>query len=272
MVIVPQGYFTMGSPRSQGVDPRLSKPGVEDDETPQHEVLIRERFAVARYDVTRAEFARFAADTNRPSDPSCYTLARTGLFVETIGANWQHPGFEQGERDPVVCMSWHDAVDYAGWLSRKTSKPYRLLSEAEWEYAAQASSNLPKLAQPAGPCAVLNGADADYHRRFPGDGYVDADCHDGYSATSPVGHFPPNAFGLFDMQGNVVQWTADCYHPSYDGAPVDGSAWVSSSCMLRVGRGGAWISEPRDIRFAVRSQGDPSARYSANGFRVARSL
>jgi formylglycine-generating enzyme required for sulfatase activity/DNA-binding winged helix-turn-helix (wHTH) protein len=272
MVIVPPGYFAMGSPRSQSEDPRLSKPGVVDDETPQHEVLIGKRFAVARYDVTRAEFARFAAATNRPPDPSCYTLTHAGLFVETIGANWQHPGFEQSERDPVVCMNWQDATDYAAWLARKTSKPYRLLSEAEWEYAARASSEAVKLAQPAGPCAVLNGADADYHRRFPSDVHVDGDCHDGFATTSPVGHFPANAFGLFDMQGNAEQWTADCYHSSYDGAPVDGSAWVLGDCVRRVARGGAWISDSRDIRFAVRGQGEPSSRYSANGFRVARAM
>ncbi|HEY8698806.1 MAG TPA: SUMF1/EgtB/PvdO family nonheme iron enzyme [Rhizomicrobium sp.] len=272
MVIVPPGYFAMGSPRSQSDDPRLRRPGVLDDETPQHEVLIGRRFAVARYDVTRAEFARFAAATNRPPDPSCYTLTHTGLFVETIGANWQHPGFEQSGRDPVVCMSLRDADDYAAWLARRTSKPYRLLSEAEWEYAARASSNAAKPAQPSGPCAVLNGADADYHRRFPGDEYADADCHDGYSATSPVGHFPANAFGLFDMQGNVAQWTADCYHASYDGAPVDGSAWVSSDCIRRIVRGGHWAADSRDIRFTLRGQGDPSSRYSANGFRVARAM
>lgn len=272
MVIVPPGYFAMGSPRSQSEDPRLSKPGVVDDETPQHEVLIGKRFAVARYDVTRAEFARFAAATDRPPDPSCYTLTHAGLFVETIGANWQHPGFEQSERDPVVCMNWRDANDYAAWLARKTSKPYRLLSEAEWEYAARASREAVKLAQPAGPCAVLNGADADYHRRFPSDGHVDGDCHDGFATTSPVGHFPANAFGLFDMQGNAEQWTADCYHSSYDGAPVDGSAWVLGDCVRRVARGGAWISDSRDIRFAVRGQGDPFSRYSANGFRVARAM
>jgi formylglycine-generating enzyme required for sulfatase activity/DNA-binding winged helix-turn-helix (wHTH) protein len=274
MVVVPAGYFNMGSARSDAAESSDARPALQDNETPQHEVLIAERFAVARYDVTREEFARFAVATNRADDGSCQTLTPAGLFVETVGANWRHPGFAQTELDPVVCMSWGDASAYVSWLARKTGKPYRLLSEAEWEYAARAGSTEPRAPTTStlGPCGAQNGADADYHARYPGDKFVDAACHDGFPATSPVGHFPANAFGLFDMQGNVWQWTADCYDASYDGAPVDGSPWVDPDCAKRVARGGAWITDTGDIRFALRGASDPNLRYSSNGIRVARSL
>jgi len=158
------------------------------------------------------------------------------------------------------------------WLSARSGKLYRLPSEAEWEYAARAGSNA--IAPATGPnlCHALNGGDADYHRQFALDPMYYGACHDGYAYTAPVGSFPPNAFGLFDMTGNVFQWTEDCYNETYDGAPTDGSAWMRGECSMRVVRGGAWMYSLPGLRFARRGKGSLVGRFNANGFRVARNL
>jgi sulfatase modifying factor 1 len=181
---------------------------------------------------------------------------------------------QQTLHDPVVCISWNDAQAYAAWLSRRTHKTYRVPTEAEWEYLARAGSNSTRVddGTPNDACRVVNGGDLAYHKQFPGDHFVDVSCSDGYVATSPVGTFPANAFGLFDMQGNVWQWTQDCYHESYDGAPSDGSAWTRPDCAMRVVRGGSWADDPRAIRFSRREKGEAATRYSSNGFRVVRAL
>lgn len=265
MVVVPAGRFEMGSPATDA--------GRHDDEIPQHEVVLARSFAIAKYPVTRAQFARFASETGRTDDDlSCYTLTADGRFIETTKAGWRDPGFPQTSQDPVVCMSWDDADAYANWLSRKTARPYRLPSEAEWEYAARAGAAAAHPEPAAQVCRLLNGGDADYHAKFPADPKYDGGCRDGYPYTSPVGSFAPNAFGLFDMIGNAGQWVADCYNTTYDGAPFDGSAWTSGNCAMRVTRGGAWTDRSRGIRFARRLMDSGVGRFSSVGFRVARAL
>jgi sulfatase modifying factor 1 len=273
MVVVPGGYFGMG--RVHPIPALAHLPGLHNDETPVHEVLIAHRLAIGRYDVTREEYARFVASTKRPDPPSCQTLATSGMFVETAGTNWRNPGFAQTTRDPVVCVSRYDAEAYAAWLAGITSKHYRLLSEAEWEYAARAGDEVTEQVSADGAkgiCGAVNGGDGDYHLHYPGDRFADTACRDGYAETSPSGSFPANAFGLFDMQGNVAQWIEDCYHPTYDGAPSDGSAWRERTCDKFVVRGGSWTDDPRYIHFAQRNGGAADIHYSANGFRVALSL
>jgi sulfatase modifying factor 1 len=274
MIVVPPGYFTMGSAGQNPTGPLDTVPGSHDDESPQREVLIAHKFAAARFDVTREEYARFVDDTHRPDEASCQILLRSGLFIESTGASWRHPGYPQTMHDPVVCISWIDAHAYAAWLSRKTLKPYRVPTEAEWEYLARAGTNSAHAddGTPIGACRAFNGGDLAYHKQFPDDHFADMDCSDGYFATSPVGSFPANAFGLFDMQGNVWQWTQDCYHESYDGAPSDGSAWATPDCTLRVARGGSWADDSHAIRLARREKGIAISRYSSNGFRVVRAL
>jgi formylglycine-generating enzyme required for sulfatase activity len=265
MVVVPAGSFLMGSP---GDDRERHS-----DEIPQHAVTIGRAFAISQYPVTRAEFARFASETGRTADDSsCFTLTGDGRFIETPKAGWRDPGFPQTSRDPVVCMSWNDADAYADWLGRKTAKPYRLPSEAEWEYAARAGATAAHPGAPSQICRLLNGGDADYHAKFPGDPKFDGACRDGYAYTSPVGSFPANAFGLFDMTGNVGQWVADCYNTTYDGAPSDGSAWTSGNCAMRVNRGGAWTDSSQNLRFASRPMDSGVGRFSSVGIRVARAL
>ena len=159
---------------------------------------------------------------------------------------------------PVINVSWDDAQTYVAWLSKMTGRPYRLLTEAEWEYAARAGTTT----------AYYLGDDI---------GKGNANCNgcgsqwDG-KQTSPVGSFAANQFGLYDMAGNVWQWVQDCYHADYNGAPTDGSAWTSGDCGNRVVRGGSWFDVPLNLRAAVRSRGTTDVRGNGLGFRVGRTL
>jgi formylglycine-generating enzyme len=170
----------------------------------------------------------------------------------------------------VVCVSWDDANAYANWLAKETGKPYRLLSEAEWEYAARGRTS-----PGAYPRFWFGDNETDLCRYGNGwdqaAGTGGAPCNDGYHYTSPAGHYEPNDFGLYDMFGNAWQWTADCYHDSYNGAPADGSAWTIGNCSGgRVVRGGSWDLDPRFLRAAYR--GRFTAEDNLSGFRLARTL
>jgi formylglycine-generating enzyme required for sulfatase activity len=161
----------------------------------------------------------------------------------------------------VVCVSFDDAMAYAGWLARKTNKAYHLLTEPEWEYAARGQTS------PGSYPRYWFGNDDQDRCRFANG---PSSC-DGYEYTSPAGHYPPNAFGLFDMAGNAWQWTADCWHGNYHGAPVDGSAWtIICDGRGRVFRGGSWSSLPRYLRAAARYW--DAGESNSIGFRLARTL
>ena len=265
MVVVPAGSFMMGSPPSEK--------DRDDDEGPRHQVTIPKPFAVGKYEVTVEEYRLFVAVTGRREGNGCYVLDGKFYIKEAL-ISWVSPNFSQSDRHPVVCVNWNDARAYARWLSKKTSKQYRLLSESEWEYTAR-----------AGTTTRYNWGD-DIGRN-------QANCFGCGSRwdnkqTAPVGSFPPNAFGLHDMHGNVWEWVADCRNPNYEGAPVDGNAWLSGECSERVVRGGYWGSWPEDLRAAVRGgswddiSGDLRTAYRYGswagdrsidfGFRVARTL
>jgi len=160
---------------------------------------------------------------------------------------------------PVINVGWDDAQTYVAWLSKMTGQPYRLLTEAEWEYAARAGTTT----------AYYWGGEI---------GKENANCNDCGSEwdnrqkTSPVGSFKPNAFGLYDMAGNVWQWVQDCYHGDYIEAPTDGSAWTSGDCSSRVVRGGSWYTHPHGLRSASRSWNATANRIGYLGFRVGRTL
>jgi len=233
MVVVPAGSFTMGSADSES--------GRYPGEGPRHEVKIAAPFAAGKFDVTKDEFAAFVKDTGYDA-----------------GANWKNPGFTQTGSHPVVTVNWGDANAYVKWLSTKTGATYRLLSESEWEYAARAETTT---AYFWGDAVGTNNAHCD-------------GCGSRWDnkQTSPVGSFAPNAFGLYDMHGDVWQWVQDCYRDSYNGAPNDGSPIVFGECGRRVVRGGSWYDFPRNLRAASRDGCDPSIRYIGLGFRVARTL
>jgi formylglycine-generating enzyme required for sulfatase activity len=231
MVVVPAGSFTMGSPKSE--EDRA------DNEGPQHSVTIAKPFAVGRFAVTFDEWGACVADG---------------------GCNGYKPddkGWGRG-RQPVINVSWDDAKAYVAWLSRKTGKPYRLLSEAEREYMARAGTTTPFWWG-----ASISTSQANYGGGSKGE----------YRAkTVPVDSFLPNAWGLYQVHGNVLDWVEDCYHDSYAGAPTDGSAWVSGDCSRRILRGGSWSELPQFLRAACRIRGTAVDRNIYRGFRLARTL
>ena len=231
MVVVPTGSLTMGSPPGET--------GRYGDEGPQRQVRIRYRFAVAKYEVTFEEWA------------ACVSAGHC-IFLPN------DRGWGRGRR-PVINVSWHDAKQYVRWLRLRTGMHYRLLSEAEWEYAARA------------------GTQSRYHW---GDsiGRNQANC-DGCGSrwdggkTAPVGSFRPNRFGLYDMHGNVWEWVEDCWQEDYHGAPGDGQARTKNGdCSKRVLRGGSVLDTPGKIRAAVRGTLIIHTRTFGSGFRVARTL
>ncbi|MCC6781061.1 MAG: SUMF1/EgtB/PvdO family nonheme iron enzyme [Hyphomicrobiales bacterium] len=269
MVVVRGGRFTMGSPAGEK-DRRTS-------EGPQHEVTVA-TIAVGRFHVTVDQFETFAAETGyRPGD-KCSTMEGSRL-ADRAGRSWRNPGFAQSAAHPAVCLSWTDAKAYVDWLARKTGMGYRLLSEAEWDYAARARIELGTHSRywfgddDRDFCRYANSPDqAAKSRNPPQKAWPFATCNDGYAYTAPVGSFAANAFGLHDMAGNAWQWTEDCWHGSYAGAPADGSAWTSGDCGRRVLRGGSWFFYPSDLRAASRSQDTLEYRSAAVGVRVARTL
>ncbi len=261
MVVVPAGNFAMGAD------------GGESDENPPHRVTIAKAFAVGKFSVTRGEFAVFVNETGHQTEGGCHAAIVSGWMLPQ-DRSWRSPGFEQDDRHPVVCVNWDDADAFAVWLSQKTGQPYRLLTESEREYAARAGKTTRYSfgENPDEICRYGNGADLTVKQRF--SNLPVANCSDGYVFTSPVGSFKPNDWGLYDMHGNVRDRVEDCYHPNYNGAPTDGSAWIKGGdCSRRVLRGGSWVNAPKDLRAASRDAGAPGAlRYDNYGFRVARNL
>ena len=264
---IPAGRFYMGSCKLSEADKEANKKrkfmglpakgatcpsgaGVDDEaydsETPQHEVRIRRRFRMGVHEVTLGQFKQYIAAAWRDDL----------LSDDFIQYN------SNGDRAPVTYVSWHDAQGFIGWLNKKEgTRAYRLPSEAEWEYAAR-----------AGTTTRYSWGDAIGRNRANCDG-----CGSRWDnkRPAPVGSFEPNAFGLYDMHGNVWEWVADCSHNNYRGAPTDGSAWTSgcSSSDSAVVRGGSWLYFPRHLRSASRSWSTPSVRYyNNNGFRLVQDL
>ena len=266
MVVVPAGKYRMGSPSHEA--------GRDDDEGPAHDVTIWEPFAVGVNEVTREEFGHFVKETSRSTAKACWTY-ENGKWTERTGRSWKKPGFKQAGNHPVVCVSWDDAKAYAGWLSRKTGAKYRLLSESEWEYAARAGTRTSRHwgSGETGQCRYANGADKKLKKRYSKWKWAIASCDDGHDHTSPVGTYQPNGFGLFDMAGNVWEWVEDCWHESYERAPLDGSSWTrGGDCSKRVVRGGSWRNPPWYLRSAIRYGVTTARRRGLYGFRVARTL
>jgi formylglycine-generating enzyme required for sulfatase activity len=277
MVVVPAGSFTMGSSDSE--KDRYPNEG------PPHHVTIDKPFAVGKFDVTVDQYATFVNDTGYDTGTKCYVF-ENGRIEERQGRSWRNPGFPQSGTHPAVCLNWNDAKAYVDWLSRKTGKAYRLLTEAQWEYSARAgtSSRYSFGDDENDLCRYGNALDQTAKMGIP---FIDrwpmfalrirtperaAPCTDNFTYTAPVGSFLPNGFGLYDMQGNVWRWLEDCGHDSYAGAPSDGSAWITGLCTFRVLRGGSWTFYPRNLRAAARGGNLPQVRAIDGSIRVARSL
>ena len=243
MVVVPAGRFRMGDLSGAGDSDDRFRDRVDTTYSCDDRLTP---FAVGKYEVTFAEWDACVAAggcTHRPSD-----------FL----------GMGRGSR-PVIDVSWDDAQTYVRWLSRETGKPYRLLSEAEWEYVARAGTTT----------TYWWGNEADHaHANYGKDKCCQgmAAGADRWGGTSPVGSFKPNTFGLFDTAGNVEEWVEDC-KSNYEGAPADGSAWLSGGgCDRHVVRGGHYIESPEYLRSARRSSSSVDYRIYYIGFRVARML
>lgn len=264
MVALPPGEFRMGAEGGEEGRP----------EGPVRTVRIAHRFALGRHEVTQAEFARFVEATGRAAPGGCQVWDGT-QWQFPAGADWDDSGYGRPPLpdEPVACVSWEDARDYAAWLAGVTGQPYRLPSEAEWEYAARAgtATRFPWADAADAPCVAGNvydrsGAAAN---GFDWDSF---DCDDGFARVAPVGRFAANAYGLHDLLGNLWEWTADCYVPGYAGAPVDGRPFAREGCERHAVRGGSWITRPGRQHVTFRGRDPPQARYSFFGFRVARDL
>ncbi len=259
MVTLPAGQFVQGSLETD-TDRQAN-------EGPRRLVAIDYPLAISRYEITRAQFALFAADTGH-SGSGCRTYDGSWELVDT--RSWRSPGFDQDDNHPVTCISWNDARAYIDWLNQTTGQAYRLLSASEWEYAARAGTapGGALAADPARTCESANVADRSTAATYPG--WDIFDCRDNHVHTAPVGSFQANAFGVHDMIGNVFEWVADCWNDSYVDAPSDGTAWVNGDCGYRVLRGGSWFAPPAYVRAEFRNRFDPDYRSSSFGFRVAR--
>jgi formylglycine-generating enzyme required for sulfatase activity len=274
MIDIPGGEFMMGTAEADRlVDPRTGKPATNDG--PVRKVTVP-GFAFGKYEVSVAEYAAFIEATGHETVNVCMEFSKPGGFTMSKEFNWANPGFEHDERAPVGCISFFDAQAYAAWLSEITSENYRLPSEAEWEYATRAGSTGPYFwgDSEADSCKYANvrssGAFTISKRQVESDrdGFA---CDDGFAQSSPAGSFQPNAFGLYDTQGNNWEWVADCNHKSYEGAPSDGSVWQEDDCNFGVIRGGSYLNLVQRSSATVRA-GRPRTGAATNmGFRVARA-
>ena len=273
MIVIAADSFQMGSPRSESNRPAA--------EAPRHSVGFSRGFALARTEITVAQFRAFVEASGHTSSAekrkrSTIYDERSGALVEKRGVTWRddYGGKLAADDQPVVHVSWNDAAAYAAWLAVQTGHSYRLPSEAEFEYALRAGS---AARYPWGEDVPLPGVEnltgardsSAAGRRWSNafDGYGD-----GFWGPAPVASFAVNAFGLSDMNGNVSEWVADCWHESYARAPRDGSAWVNPGCKERVIRGASWASAPDQTRSAFRLRAPVATTSARVGFRVAREL
>jgi formylglycine-generating enzyme required for sulfatase activity len=268
MVVVPAGEVLMGSNASE-IDSGLAAA----NEAPQHRAVVKQPIAIGRFEITRDQYAAFVQSAGyKPSD-RCYTF-ENNLPQERAARSFLNPGFVQDGNHPAVCVSWTDAKAYVQWLAQTTGKPYRLLSEAEFEYAARAGSRsrFGFGDDSAELCKFVNGADrAAKNAGLPADAAY-MNCSDSYPFTAPVGSLAANAFGLSDMIGNVWEWTEDCFYGDYTTAGSDSAARVDAGCTSHAVRGGDWFSTEASLRPAVRAKANADARHDDIGFRVARTL
>ena len=241
MVVIPAGAFWQGSAEASPLAVSLEKP--------RHRVTIAEPFAASVFEITMAQWDACVADSGCDTRP-------------------QDNGWGRGNR-PVITVSWNDAMQYVGWLGKKTGQDYSLPSESQWEYLARAGEESDWLGGSASAvCDYGNIAASEtaFEWRHP-------DCEDGTVArTTPAGSYQPNAFGVYDVIGNVAEWTLDCMNLSYLEAPSDGGAWSRGMCSSRMTRGGSWFTGTRESRLAARFNLKNGDRNNFTGFRVVRQI
>lgn len=267
LVQIPAGKFVMGSPKTDFE--RM------DDET-QHEVEITQSFLMGKFEVTVGQFKAFVKDTGFRTEAE--TDGKGGRafngkeFIQKPEFNWQNLFFKQADDEPVIVVSWNDAVAFCEWLSKKEGKTYRLPTEAEWEYACRGGSTtrfyngdkdeeLQKIGNIADASLKLKWVEVNWSM----------DWDDKFPFTSPAGKFQPNAYGLHDMVGNAWEWCADWYDDGYTKTAVKDPKGPEKG-KLRIARGGAWSTQPKFCRSAFRDWHEPTYRSDCVGFRVVCEL
>ncbi len=266
--LIPAGTFRMGSAAEDR--------DAEADEGPQHVVRIG-AFYLGVTEVTRGQFRRFVNETGYKTEAEQDGKGgwgwneETRVFEPDEKYTWLTPGFEQTDEHPVVNVSWNDAVAFCAWLSRVEGQTYRLPTEAEWEYACRArtATRYHSGSDPESLSTVGNIADATARRKYP-DWPGAIASRDGFVYTAPAGRFRPNAFGLYDLHGNVWEWCRDGYDKAYYERSPEEDPPGASPAAERVIRGGCWDDDPRECRSASRSRDAPDSRNDLLGFRVAR--
>jgi formylglycine-generating enzyme required for sulfatase activity len=269
LIRIEPGVFRMGSPDTEK--------GAEDDEKPQHRVRITRPFYLGVHEVTRGQFRRFVDDAGYRTEQEKDGRGgwgwneRVKKFEQNRRYTWQNPGFEQTDLHPVVNVSWNDAVAFIKWLSQKEGKSYRLPTEAEWEYACRAGTMTRWSCgdDPEDLAEVGNVADVTAKTKYPEWTEAIA-AQDGFVYTAPVGHFRPNAWGLFDMHGNAWEWCSDEYDAGYyKHSPADDPVGAVGAGPYRVFRGGGFANYPHYCRSAYRRRNTPDPRNGSVGFRLA---
>ena len=274
LALVPPGIFQLGSmPDAAELDPTTG-------ESPPVAISLTHSFYASSREISFGEFRRYVAATGMEPAPGCRVWL-DGQWVLERERSWRDPGFPlpPADDEPVVCVNWDDAHAYAEWLARESGKRYRLPSEAEWEYLARGGTSFPRfwgerdsredvaLSLACDHANVYDSSAVDaYHFPWP-----NARCSDRAVTLARVGQYRPNAFGVYDIIGNVREWVLDCYTASYAGRPEDGRAWTwQGGCERKGVRGGSWASRPLDARAPARGSEPATLRQADLGFRVVR--
>lgn len=260
MVVIPAGEFIRGAnvPRAW----------------PEDSMSNIRSFAIGSKEVTRDQFAAFVAATDRADGENCLSRDETGARDYVKEANWRKPGILQTGRHPVVCVTFADALAYAGWLSKVTGHVYRLPSESEWEYAARSGTTTHWLwgGDRSQACEYANVPNIQSSAPEANPEAI-FDCEDGYVDTAPVGLFQANDFGLYDVLGNVWEWVEDCWHDASFDPPEDESARITGTdCNIRTVRGGGSVASRTPLGLSARTADPVNYRGIGLGFRVARDL
>ncbi|MDF2180410.1 formylglycine-generating enzyme family protein [Aliiglaciecola sp. CAU 1673] len=255
MIEIPSGKFTMGTPADE-----LKR---AENEGPQKEIVFERSFAMSKYEITVADFSAFVETSGYQVEGKCYIISGED-WRESSEHNWQNPGFSQDNAHPVTCVSWHDANAYTNWLSQQTGLNYALPSEAQWEYAARANTQTTFYTG-----VTIDATQANFNGAKT---YGEGKEGEYRQKSTQVGRFPANPFGLYDILGNMFEWTADCWYEDLSKIPTDGGILVISPCDKRTWKGGSWYNDPQHVRPGFREGGDPSVRANDIGFRVVRNF
>ncbi|MGI9235501.1 MAG: formylglycine-generating enzyme family protein [Woeseiaceae bacterium] len=274
MTLIPGGSYLKGSPQDEPGRFTDDRNHDEDDQVGQGgdqvEVTVLS-FALGIFEVSNREFAEFIEQTGYAMRDGCIAWTQSdGKWRQHTAANWKNTGRPYDDAFPASCIDWYAANAYIDWLSETSEIQYRLPTESEFEYARRAGSAEAYHfgSDPEESCRYGNVPDAEFDAVTTTKDALK--CSDGYWDMAPVGQFEPNAFGIYDITGNVWEWLSDCYEKSYANAPTDGSALILDRCEARSIRGGSWGYDLSSLRSADRSDDPPDALYDGIGFRIAR--